>query len=178
MDDEQLALAAIRGDEAAFVRLLQSRKMQLYKIAYAYLRGEADALEAVQEVTCRAWLRIGKLKEPKFAGTWLVRIMIHYCVDESKRRRRAYPDDASARLAAPFVDGGESERLDKIVLDEIVDALEEPYRQVVRMKYYDDLTLSEIAREMNRPAGTVKTWLHKALGGMRQKLAKEGKRHG
>src|SRR5690606_15433582 len=96
---EILAQAAIRGDEAAFVRLMADRKLQLYRIAYAYLRSEADALEAVQEVTCRAWLRIGKLKAPQHAAAWLVRIMIHYCIDELKRRKRSMPAEADVMQA-------------------------------------------------------------------------------
>lgn len=40
------------------------------------------------------------------------------------------------------------------------------------------MTITEIARTLKKPEGTIKTWLHKALGGLRQRLDKEGEQGG
>ncbi|WP_156922230.1 sigma factor [Cohnella thermotolerans] len=54
MTTEELVAAVSNGDDEAFCALVRSGKQRLYRIAYAYLKNETDALEAVQEATCRA----------------------------------------------------------------------------------------------------------------------------
>ncbi|WP_228551686.1 sigma-70 family RNA polymerase sigma factor [Paenibacillus sp. FSL W8-1187] len=181
-----LARRAAAGDEEAFLELMDAERHRLRRIASACLSGEHDVLEAVQETACRAWLKRRELRQPDYMGTWLVRILLRVCADELKRSRRQPPSAEAAELlerrgreAAPLADeAGEADlRLD---LAAVVDALEPPYRDVVRMKYHRDMTLTEIARALEKPPGTVKTWLHKALGQMRGQLRKgeEGKHGG
>ena len=88
MDIEELLRAAKRGDEEAFYALMSSQKERLYRIAYAYLKNEDDALEAIQETTYRAWKTFGRLREAKLFPTWIVRILLNCCNDEWKRRKR------------------------------------------------------------------------------------------
>jgi RNA polymerase sigma factor (sigma-70 family) len=90
---EQLVSSAQQGDDDAFYKLMQTHKEKLYRVAYAFFRNETDALEALQEVTCRAYLKLPKLKQPAYVSTWLTRIMIHVCVDEQKRKKRSLASD-------------------------------------------------------------------------------------
>ncbi|UUZ92843.1 hypothetical protein LJK87_47525 [Paenibacillus sp. P25] len=86
---EERVRAAQRGDDEAFYALVSEDKERLYRIGYAYLKNETEVLEAIQEVTCRAYMKVRKLKEPKYFHTWLIRILIHYCIDEQKRKRKS-----------------------------------------------------------------------------------------
>ncbi|MFD0670057.1 sigma-70 family RNA polymerase sigma factor [Cohnella sp. GCM10027633] len=171
MDNELLALAARRGDDEAFYSLIQQHREKMYRIAYTYLKNETDALEAVQEATCRAYMQIRKLKEPGYFGTWLIRIVMNYCTDEVKRRARR---NAPAVPTEPHATSGESELLERMLLETEVERLEDNYRKVIQLKYYHDLTITEIARTLEKPEGTIKTWLHKALAGLRQRIGKGG----
>lgn len=45
-------------------------KEALYRTAYAFLKNEQDALEALQEITARAYQKIQTLKEPRYVKTW------------------------------------------------------------------------------------------------------------
>ena len=49
--------------------------------------------------------------------------------------------------------------------------LEEPYREVVALRFFGDLSLAEIAQDSGRPLGTVKTHLHRGLWRLRDSLA-------
>ena len=60
----QLTIAAQKGDAEAFAALMELHQSQLYRIAYAYLHDEGDALEAIQKSTFRAFHKLKKLKEP------------------------------------------------------------------------------------------------------------------
>lgn len=173
MTTEQLVQAARLGDDEAFFLLVSAEKERLYRIAYAYLKSEADALEALQETTCRAYAKLRKLKEPRYFQTWLIRILIHYCIDEQKRRRKALTisvrrDDSDA-IAVP-----QAALDDKLELEHAIEKLDPRYQHVIILKYYQDMTLTEIARLLEKPEGTVKTWLNKALTQLRAQIGHEG----
>ena len=87
---EDLVFKAQRGDDKAFYELISECRSQLYGTALQYLRNESLALEVVQEVTCRAYLRINKLKDPKYFSTWLIRVMINYCLDEIRKQKQEF----------------------------------------------------------------------------------------
>ncbi|MFD1957064.1 hypothetical protein ACFSL6_23525 [Paenibacillus thailandensis] len=57
MEADQLAAAGIEGDEHALLQRIELDKRKMYGIAYAYLRNETDALEAIQETVCRGQQR-------------------------------------------------------------------------------------------------------------------------
>lgn len=175
MSTEELEMrvrAAQRGDHEAFRQLVSEDKNKLYRIAFAYLKNDIDALEAIQETTCRAYVKLGKLKEPRYFHTWFMRILIHYCIDEQKRKRKLLPlyqlpDTLAADLALD----------EKLRLGMAIDRLAPKLRHVVILKYYEDMTLTEIAKLLEKPEGTVKTWLHKALSELRRIVVeKEGER--
>lgn len=169
MEQTELAAAACRGDEKAFHTLVSGQQRRLYGIAYSYLHHEQDALEAVQEAVCRAWIKCGKLKDPGTFIPWLIRILINCCVDEQKRKKRVQPlpDNADIRSNEMISDS-------KIDLERALDRMKPKYRHVLMLKYYEDMTLTEIARVLDRPEGTVKTWLHQGLKQLRGKMETGG----
>ncbi|MBB6675656.1 sigma-70 family RNA polymerase sigma factor [Cohnella nanjingensis] len=162
-------LAAQAGDDEVFYELVSSQKHKLYAIAYAYLKNESDALDAIQEATCRAYAKLRKLKEPGYFHTWLIRILIHHCIDEQKRRSRALP-----LYLIPESLVAELNLEDRIVLRIAIDRLPPNYRHIIILKYDQDMTLTEIAKLLEKPEGTVKTWLNKALKELRVSFGREG----
>ncbi|KIL36604.1 hypothetical protein SD71_06160 [Cohnella kolymensis] len=169
MTIEQLVLAAQQGDDEAFFQLVSAEKERLYRIAFAYLKNESDALEAIQEITCRAYVKLRKIKEPRYFATWLIRILIHYCIDEQKRKRKVVilTEFPERKADSPPSD-------DKLSLEGAIDRLAPHYRHIIILKYYQDMTLTEIARLLEKPEGTVKTWLNKALKQLRTHIGPEG----
>ena len=88
-----MARKAVKGDTQAFIALMNIHKEALYRTAYAFLKNEEDALEALQEVTARAYQKIHTLREPRYMKTWLTKIMMNYCQDQLKIRRRFISTD-------------------------------------------------------------------------------------
>ena len=70
---------------------MEMHQSRLYRIAYAYLHNEDDALEVIQESTYRAYRNLKKLKQPNYFETWLIRILLNCCADERKRQGRFRP---------------------------------------------------------------------------------------
>lgn len=169
MADRQLVIAAKKDDEQAFFTLMQENKQKLYRIAFSFFKNEEMALEAMQEVTCRAFSKLSRLREPAYFETWLVRIMLNYCITEQKRQKRILPQQQEE--AAPGTDDDL-----RIGIEAAVERLEPRLKKIIILKYFQDFTVSEIARILDRPDGTVKTWLHKALGLLRQELGQGGEK--
>jgi RNA polymerase sigma-70 factor (TIGR02954 family) len=168
MDDGNLVQRAIDGDDTAFLQIIQLYKIDLYKTAYSFLRNEGDSLEAIQEVTYRAYKNIRSIRDSSFLKTWLIRIMINYCNDQLKKKKRLVLGDEMLN-----VEGNE----DDYFIMEIQDAmqsLDERSREILTLKYFHDMKIKDIASSMQRPEGTVKTWLNKALKSLREKLEEKG----
>ena len=77
MFDEKIVKKAIKGNDKAFIILMNQCKEQIYRTAFAYVKEEETALDIVQEVVCKAYKSIENLREPKFFNTWIMRIAIN-----------------------------------------------------------------------------------------------------
>lgn len=167
MDNNECISLDLNTDESLH-QLIYIHKEQLYRIAYSYLKNEDDALEAIQETAFRAYKNKNKLKNPKHVQTWLIRIMINYCIDELNRKKKTkqYIKDTASYCSE--IDDK------KIEMESIIEQLEPKYRQVISLKYFEDLKISDIALIINRPEGTIKTWLNKALKKLKILLNEDG----
>lgn len=168
MELEQLMASMPKSREELFYETLCSYKEQLYRIAYSYLKNEQDALEAIQETTCRAYMSLGKLKDHSYFKTWVIRILINYCIDEQKRKHKngAVPENMDIAMGS-FDDK-------KLQVEEYVQRLEPKFRQIIVLKYFEDMKINEIAAVMKKPEGTIKTWLTKALKRLKDLMSEEG----
>lgn len=164
MDEVRIVDFAQMDEEAFFDRLyVEHRKM--YAIAYSYLRTETDALEVVQEASCRAWMKRTKLKDEQSFTPWLMRITINCCMDELRRKKRVVPAETLVEEAAKEMKSNE-----RIDLERAMNRMKPRYRHAVILKYYQDMTTVEIAKVLKRPEGTVKTWLREGLKQLRSYL--------
>lgn len=164
MDEVRMTDFAFMDEEAFFNRLyVEHRKM--YAIALSYLRSEADALEVVQEASCRAWMKRKKLKDEQAFTPWLIRITINCCMDELRRKKRVFPAEKLLEEAAQEMKSNE-----RIDLERAMDRMKPRYRHAVILKYYQDMTTAQIAIVLQKPEGTVKTWLREGLKQLRNYL--------
>ena len=62
---------------------------------------------------------------------------------------------------------------EKIYIWEAIESLDPKYREIISLKYFDDLTINEIANVLKYPVGTVKTYLNKGLSGLRKFMERE-----
>ena len=72
---------AIKGDQEAFVQLIQEHTQGMYKVARSILGNEEDVADAMQDTIVACYEKIGTLKKPQYFKTWLTRILINNCND-------------------------------------------------------------------------------------------------
>lgn len=159
---------AMKGNDNAFLEMMNIYKKDLYKTALAYLKNEGEALEAMQEVTYRAYRNITQLKEAAYCKTWLIRIMINYCNDQLRKNKRVILSNEILNLQ------GLSESCIELELKDAMSGLDERSREILTLKYFHDLKIKDIAVSMQCPEGTIKTWLNKALKSLRNQLEEKG----
>ena len=168
METEQLVKDSIKGSDEAFLQLIHTYKADLYRTAISFLHNHEEALEAIQEVTYRAYKGIGKLKETSYFKTWLIRIMINYCNDELRSKKRMIINDEMLNSI------GVSENHMEMEIRDVMLDLDDRSREILTLKYFHDLKIKDIASTMQCPEGTIKTWLNKALKALREKLEEKG----
>jgi RNA polymerase sigma-70 factor (ECF subfamily) len=158
-----LVLRCQAGDEKAFARLMQ----EFGEKTLRYLRGLVgdDADDVQQEVWLSVYRGIGGLANPGAFRTWLFRTTRHRAVDflRKRRRERELVDD----VARESIDADETgpdllSGVDGALLESALKAIPPPQREVVLLRYRDDMSYTEIALVVGCPVGTVRTRLHHA----------------
>ena len=154
------------GVEMETERVLLENYDKYYRLAYSYMKSEQDALDVVQESAYKAIRDCGQVKEQRYIGTWLYRIVVNTALDALRRRAREVAlEEWQENSWQPSYAGLE--------LWEILDRLDEKERTVVVLRYFHDLKLEDIARILGENVNTVKARLYRTLKKMRMELEPE-----
>ncbi|QTD42992.1 sigma-70 family RNA polymerase sigma factor [Sporosarcina sp. Te-1] len=167
MNEKEIAEKAIAGDDDSFLAIMHIHKEPLLRTAMAFLKNEHDALEALQEVTYRAFKKFQTVREPAYLKTWLIRIMMNYCQDQLKQRERFVASDDQLETIG-------IEDPSCLEMEEALATLSKEEQQLIYLKYFQDVKIKEIAVLSNIPEGTVKSRLHKILRSLRNHFLGKG----
>lgn len=168
-----LLAKAKKGDNQAFLQLIQNEKVKLYKMAYIYMKNETDALDVVQETITKALNNIQAVKNEQYFTTWLLKILINTALETLRKNQKII------YMEEQLFEQGESICVDeKIDLLHAIEQLDDKYKTVILLRYYRDLQTKDIAALLECPEGTVKTNLHRALNELRKHFTKGGKVYG
>jgi RNA polymerase sigma-70 factor (ECF subfamily) len=134
-------------------------------MAYRYASNPSEAEDIAQDALLRAWRRRSTLRDSERRNQWLATIVRN---EAFRQHARVRPDPTST---IEFSEGAEDERvLAAVELSDLHAALErlsDRDRELLEMKYEQDLTQATIARRLGIPEGTVKVRLHRARNKLR-----------
>jgi RNA polymerase sigma-70 factor (TIGR02954 family) len=164
---------AISGDARAFEELLFQEEKLLYYKALSYVRTKEDALDVIQETACKAFLAIGKLREPEYFSTWLFKILIRECYKLLKKREQIVPYEEHELLRK--LDEKQEEEIESFHLTQALSTLNSSYQTSIILFYYHDLSIQDISDVMEKPVSTVKTYLRRAKKKLRSELERSYK---
>jgi RNA polymerase sigma-70 factor (ECF subfamily) len=130
------------------------------RVAYRYARNPSEAEDIAQDALLRAWLARADLREIQSKRHWLATIVRN----EAFRQRARMRPDPTATIEQR--EGVEDERMLATVeladLRAALGVLSDRDRELLELRYQDDLTQPAIARKLDIPEGTVKVRLHRA----------------
>jgi RNA polymerase sigma-70 factor (ECF subfamily) len=178
--DGELIERVRKGEPRCFAELVSRYQDGVYGMALRFVRGRGDAEDVAQEAFLRAYRGLGGFKGDAKFSTWLYRITWNLCADWLRRNRK--------RGRAPFSieDAGdlEDERVDlskgllaseeKRKVSLALDGLDEKYRSVLVLLYYQKMSYDQIAAVLNVPVKTVETRLYRARKLLRGALERAG----
>ena len=169
--------SARRGDAGAFSELVRRYQESAFRTAYLILRDGADAEDAAQEATWRAYRAIRSFREGSSFRPWLLKIVANQALTIAKSRQRrlklAQQTAISAGLPGAGIDEAIFDRERADLIYRALDALNEGERVVVYLRYFLQLPERELAEYLGCAQGTVKSRLHRALARLRAIIARD-----
>lgn len=159
---ERTIRKAIKGNQRALVDCLLEMKDQLNRIGYGYFR-QADFIdEALSRTTSKAIMNISTLKQPEYFKTWLIRIHINNCLDILKELQRFVEVDVESLESFDPQDYND--------LYEAIQQLPQSYQTLINLRFFNELTLNEVAEVTAMSEPTVRRQIKKALALLRIEL--------
>jgi len=177
--ESNLIRRAAQGEHRAFLELITPYQTRLLRRAVALLGNVEDAEDALQESLLMAYRSLQNFRGESGIYTYVYRIVINKCHDSVRKRRRG---DSESLENVPLIS---DERVsisknhelseESQYLIEQINKLDKKYRQVLLMRYYDDLSYQEIADLIHISVGTVKSRLFKARELLKRSIMRDGK---
>lgn len=182
----ELVQQAKNGDQDAIGALYEQSYSEVYRKVKAYIKDEDTVLDIVQDSFVKGFENLDKLSDPEKFTPWLKMIAYHKAMDYLRGKHPTlftdlenedgemmeFSDDNIAHLPDEMLDRKETIRL----VREIVDDLPEEQRAVIMMRFYDGMSVKEVAQALGCPENTVKSrskyGLEKVEGRIRNLAAK------
>jgi RNA polymerase sigma-70 factor (ECF subfamily) len=165
------------GEQDAFRALYDWYKDRVYAITLYYFHGDhTTAADVTQEVFLKLMTNIGQFRGDAEFSTWLYRLVVNACTDATRRRKPA-AEATLDTLAGPATQEEEYARTQMgASVRAAVSALPPKFRIAVLLRYFDDLSYTQMARALHCSVGTVASRLsrgHKLLGERLKDLVRE-----
>lgn len=160
LDDKTLVSMSLLGDGSAYGELVLRHEKRVQNTAYKVTHNTFSAQDAAQDAFVAAWMNLDSLKERGSFSSWVCAI--------AKNRGCAIMRDCCNIADISFEDLSENEPSDedtadaaerneeKSELHKAVESLSDKIRQVVKLHYFEELSVVQIAQRLSLPEGTVK----------------------
>ncbi|PKQ62400.1 RNA polymerase sigma factor [Labilibaculum manganireducens] len=171
--DYRLVLSAINGTQKAYEELFKRYKDAIFFMLLKMVNNKNDAEDLTFEAFGKAFRNI-KQYSPKYAfSTWLFKIASNNCIDFLRKKK-------GNTISIDGKDDSENERSISLesntlnpeqefirdqkarIMRSEVGRLKERYRRLIELRYFEEFSYEEIAKELNLPIGTVKAQLFRA----------------
>lgn len=176
-----LVVRAQNDDSNAFAELYALTYKDVYNYACHYLKDEYLAQDAVQDTFISAFKKLKTLKEPTVFVAWLNQISFHTCYKLAKKRNENYGtiDDELLNLVSDENISRNPEHKTVLesgrkILHNAIDLLPVVQRQVIILRYFNNMKIDEIVAITNLSKSTVRRYLTTAQDTLKQKLTDEG----
>lgn len=144
--------------EDAFITFIRTQQKSLYLLAYSYTKNEQDALDVVQDSIQKGWIALEKLIKREQMKSWFYTILVHTAIDFLRKHKniKLIGDDALLQLP-------EHDTYHNLDLQHALHHLPLQLREVVVLRYFEDLKIEDVAHILMIPLSTTKSRLYKAL---------------
>ncbi|MBI3307550.1 MAG: sigma-70 family RNA polymerase sigma factor [Candidatus Omnitrophica bacterium] len=178
LEEQKLIDQARTGDVKSFSALVRLYERRALHIAWSFLGQAEDARDAAQEAFIKAYENLGRFRGESRFSTWFYRILINTCKDFlRKKKSRPVFDESEENNGIEKIPGRQDPS--KEILDHELGLLirqelkKLPFQQqsTFTLRYFEGLSLQEIAETMGLSLGAVKAHLWQAQEKMKKGLS-------
>ena len=169
MTEAQQIRLARQGDQTAWEALMRAHQEPVFRLAYLLLGDPDEAEDIAQETFLRAYQALKRFDTERPLRPWLLRIASNLAHNRHRSVGRYIA--ALTRFAQQDPDRIKSTIIqpehDSHLLWQAVRKMAKPFQEVIYLRYFLDMSESEMVEALDVPAGTVKSRLHRALSKLR-----------
>ena len=174
-EDIELVKLAMKKDQRAYKKLMSRYKDSIYFMVLKMVHNRDDAEDITLESFGKAFNKLDKYDTKYAFSTWLFKIATNNCIDFIRKKRLK-----TTSLDEPIgTEKGNDIKLDfqsealnpedgfikkqrAISIRGTIEKLDDKYKHLIKLRYYQELSYEEIATELDIPLGTVKAQLFRA----------------
>jgi RNA polymerase sigma-70 factor (ECF subfamily) len=162
--DQELVVAINNGDSSAFDGLYYRYRDWVVRLAMRFTNHHDDALDVLQETFAYLARKFPGLTLTSSMTTFLYPAIRNLSIAVRRRRLRSTSEDQDLETI-PVPDSADIANDD---ISQALSSLSDAHREILLMRFVDDMALQEIADALELPLGTVKSRLHHALSAARE----------
>ncbi len=186
-EDYALVQQAVLGNQKAYAVLMSRYRQSVFHTLLKMVNNREDAEDLTLEAFGKAFNKLASYT-PNFAfSTWLFKIAVNNCIDYMRKKRlhtlsldepiesggkQDFSEMARSTTRDPETEMIREQRVE--VLRNMINGLNDKYRLMVELRYYEQLSYEEIAAELAIPLGTVKAQLFRAKELLSAQLKRPG----
>lgn len=163
--DDELIARVVAGDTAVFEALMRRYNERVYRVIRAIVKDDAEVEDAMQQAYVSAYTHLSQFKGLAQFSTWLTRIAINEARARARKKglvRDTEDSEIDVRDGNPSPEEHMAGRELSGMVEEIVLALPESYREVFMMRAVEDMSVSDTAACLDVSEEVVKVRLHRA----------------
>lgn len=150
---------------------LIANQKKFYRLAFSYAHSQEAALDIVQNAVVKGLEHAEDIRQMAYIKTWFYRILINESLSYMKKYGREVPLEPEQMKEIP--DENKEEWEEESALYQAVMGLPEEMKTVIVLRFYEDMTLAEIAEVMGSSLSQVKYRLYTGLEKLRQQWNQE-----
>ncbi|MBN1494141.1 sigma-70 family RNA polymerase sigma factor [Candidatus Peregrinibacteria bacterium] len=176
-DIEQLVIRSQKGDSEAFSKLYDEYFTPIYRYIFFKVRKD-EAEDILETLFLKAWENIKSYKKRKNVNfkSWLFRIAHNLVVDHYRLSRTH--QELDPRMSDPKKEANPLERVQRSLNNESLKSalgkLKKKYRDVIVLKFINELSNEEVSRVLKKSEGSVRILQFRALKALKEHLAETG----
>jgi RNA polymerase sigma-70 factor, ECF subfamily len=164
-------------DDAALVQIVQKEAIRsrsafqclvvryqgwLYKLVLHLCGDRTLAEDLVQDAFVKAYLSIADFRSEASIKTWLRRIALHATFDQHRRKRRTPTASPAAEEPDSLLSSQRDGLIERDALAKAMQALPYPYREILLLRYVEELSVEEVSKQLDISVSAAKMRLLRA----------------
>jgi len=174
-EDQALIRQTLEGDPEAFGKLVVKHQPLLFNMACRVLKNPVEAEDVVQEGFVEAYRHLAAFKQQSRFSTWVYTIVLNRIrnilrhskvlqISSLDVRRQTRDGDCPVEVMekSPHMDDTLQNKLEVEAMHRAAQGLPAKYQEIFSLYYFQNHSIAEVAKILNRPPVTIKVYLHRA----------------